>query len=41
WKRDGGRTVYEITVPSNCTATIKLPGREPESVCAGAYSFTI
>ncbi|MBQ4426564.1 MAG: family 78 glycoside hydrolase catalytic domain [Oscillospiraceae bacterium] len=39
WKRDGGRTVYKITVPSNCTATINLPGREPESVCAGTYTI--
>ena len=39
WKRENGKTVYSITIPANCTATILLPGREPENVTAGTYTI--
>ena len=39
WKREGGKTVCTITIPANCTAEIKLPGKEPESVGAGTYTL--
>ena len=40
WARDNGQTVYTVTVPPNCTAEIILPGKPPESVCSGAYTFS-
>lgn len=39
WRREGGKTVYTITVPANCTAEITLTGREPERVGAGTYTM--
>jgi len=27
WKRDGDNLVWDITIPANCTATVKLPAR--------------
>lgn len=36
WKREDSRIVYTITIPANCTATVMLPGRAPESVAAGS-----
>ncbi len=40
WTRDGGKTVYTIAIPANCTAEILLPGGTKQSVCAGDYIFT-
>lgn len=39
WIRDSGRTVYSIRIPVNCTAEIRLPRGQAESVCAGEYRF--
>ena len=39
WRRTDGATVYDITVPSGCTAEIRLPGGRTETVTAGCYSF--
>ncbi len=38
WRRCGGKTVYTVTIPSNCTAEIRLGGRK-ETVSAGTYTF--
>ena len=37
WERTPEGIAYTITVPANCTAEIRLPGRETESVSAGTY----
>ena len=33
----GGRIRYQVSVPANCTATLILPGEEPEELSAGTY----
>ena len=38
WEKTENGYRYEITIPSNCTATIRIGGTE-QSVCAGTYSF--
>ncbi|MBO4770655.1 MAG: alfa-L-rhamnosidase, partial [Clostridia bacterium] len=40
WERKNGTTVYTVTVPSNCTAEICLPGGKTASADAGTFSFT-
>ena len=40
WKREGGKTVYTISVPCNCTAEVVLPGGTNKTVGAGTYTFT-
>ena len=39
WTRERGKTVFEITVPANCTAELCLPGQEPCRLTAGAWRF--
>ncbi|HEY5756143.1 MAG TPA: alpha-L-rhamnosidase C-terminal domain-containing protein [Steroidobacter sp.] len=39
WIRTNGKVAVEIVVPANTTATIELPGREPQTVAAGEYHF--
>lgn len=41
WTREGGKTVYSVTVPANCTAEIIIPGRAPQEVCAGTYELEV
>lgn len=41
WKRESGKTVFEISVPSNCTAEIILPNGTAEAVAAGNHKFEI
>ncbi len=41
WRRENGATVYEITVPANCTAELRLPGAASETVSAGTYQRRI
>ena len=38
WKRESGKTIYEITVPPNTEAEIILPG-EVHLVTSGTYSY--
>lgn len=40
WKRSGKGYVYEVTVPANTTATLRINGREQE-LKAGKYKFNI
>lgn len=40
WRREGGKTVYTISVPANTSARIVLPDGE-RTVTAGEYEFTI
>ena len=37
WRREGEKVFYEITIPANCTASIRLPGEDPREVKAGTY----
>ncbi len=39
WERKGGKTVYTVTVPANCTAELILPGGTKRELTAGAYTF--
>lgn len=39
WRREDGKTVFEITVPANCTAELRLPDQEPCRLTAGAWRF--
>ena len=39
WTRENGRTVYTVTVPSNCTAAVSLPGGTHRTVGPGTYRF--
>ncbi|MGN1190217.1 MAG: family 78 glycoside hydrolase catalytic domain, partial [Candidatus Ornithospirochaeta sp.] len=39
WKRVDDKTLYEITVPSNCTAELILPGEKPMSLTSGVWQF--
>ena len=39
WTREGGKTLYSISVPANCTAEIVLPGGTKQTVSAGDYRF--
>lgn len=37
WSIENGHTVFEIVIPSNCTAKLCLPGQEPETIETGIY----
>lgn len=39
WERENGKTAYTVTVPSNCTAEISLPGGMKKTVGVGTYTF--
>ncbi len=39
WRRENRRTVYAVTVPSNCEAAICLPGGLTRTVSAGSWTF--
>ncbi len=39
WTKTEAGTRYEIEIPSNCTARIRLPDGACVTVCAGKYSF--
>lgn len=40
WRRENGLTTYTVSIPTNTTATLKLPDRE-EKLAAGTYTFTV
>ncbi len=39
WERKDGKTVYTVTVPSNCTAELILPGGWKRELTAGTHTF--
>ncbi len=41
WERRDGKTLYTVSIPSNCTAAIRLPGMETVTVGAGTFSAEI
>ena len=40
WKRENGKTIYTVSIPSNTTAKIVLPDGE-RTVQAGKYKFCV
>ena len=40
WRREGGKTIYTISVPANTTAKVILPGGE-KTLTAGEYEFMV
>ena len=41
WKWEGEKVAVSITIPCNAEAVVTLPGREPEKLGAGEYSFEV
>lgn len=39
WEKKDGKTVYTLSVPTNCEAEIVLPGGTHKVVGAGIYTF--
>jgi len=39
WEVKNGITAYTISIPSNCTAKVLLPGGKTETVTAGTYTY--
>ena len=39
WERTDGKTVYTVTVPANCTATVTIGGRE-QTLPAGTHRLS-
>ena len=39
WKREGGSTVYTLTVPANCSADVLLPDGRKKTVGPGTYTL--
>ena len=39
WSKAGDDVTYTITIPTNCTATVILPGRKAQSLTAGSYTL--
>lgn len=37
WRREGDRIVYELHVPPQCEATVRLPGETERSVVVGGW----
>jgi alpha-L-rhamnosidase len=40
WRRDGATISFEMSVPPNVEATVKLPGAAPFAVASGRHRFT-
>lgn len=41
WRREADKLVYSFSIPANCTATVILPGAEPQEMQAGIYQIKI
>ncbi len=41
WKKEGGKTIYQVEIPANCTAELLLPGREAEEIGPGIHNYEI
>ena len=41
WKREGGETVFTVTVPANCTALVRLPDGSEREQNAGTAVYTV
>ncbi len=38
WQRCGGRTIYTVTIPPNCTAEVRINGKT-ETITTGTHTF--
>lgn len=41
WEKKGGKTVFTVKVPCNCTAEIMLPDGTTHTVGAGRFAYTV
>ncbi len=41
WEKTANGHLFHITVPSNCTAELRLPGQEVRTIAAGKYDFKV
>ena len=42
WKRENGKTIFEVEIPANCEADIVLlPNGRRETVTAGRYTYEV
>lgn len=41
WKKEGGKVVFSVSIPSNCTAEILLPDGTSQTVAAGDQVFSM
>lgn len=41
WRKENGRTYFDITIPANCTAAITLPDGKTMNVAAGNWQYEI
>ena len=41
WERKDGKMVYTVTVPSNCTAEIKLPSGKSQTIVSGIHKILV
>ena len=41
WKREGGKLIFDFTVPANTTATVHLPNGEVAEVGSGNHHFAV
>lgn len=39
WQQTEQGYEFKLTVPDNCASHIKIPGREPQTVMSGSYTF--
>jgi alpha-L-rhamnosidase len=39
WEKKEGKILYQIRIPENCSAELRLPGMESINVTAGRYSY--
>lgn len=41
WKKENGKTHYTVSIPSNTTAEIQLPGKDLFTVESGTYEYSV
>ena len=41
WERKDGKVVYTVSIPSNCTAQIILPDKQPKLLGAGKHELIV
>ena len=41
WKREGGKLIFDITIPANTTAAVHLPNGEVKEVGSGTHHFEV
>lgn len=41
WRREGKRVTLDIIIPPNSTATVFLPGCDPQTVTSGGHQFQV